>query len=387
MIVSIVIPTFERGGLVGEAVRSVLDQTVANLEVIVVDDGSTDGTASVIERLAAVDARVRYVWQRNAGRSAARNHGLEMAQGSYVGFLDSDDELEPWALQAHLDVMEQDGLSGMTIAGYRLVDVTGRVLEERRPWLSGGALDLAGWLFDCYGLPGSVLHRRGWLEAAGGFDENLDMAEDWDLYLRLAAAECPMRFVERVTCRYRQHGGSSMSDLERHWDRSILVVERLFRNGELTAAVRSVESSALVWLELVAARRGIVAGALDFARARLRDATARDRDMVAADKERALEFLLAPGPGGRQLDESAIEIVAQCIGANGHELRSAMARAHMGQFFRAASAHDWSMARSSLVQGIRSDYRWLFNRGVVKIGLRAIGLLPCNTDMVRIDGR
>src|SRR5690606_40525091 len=103
--VSVIIPTFNRAGMVQQAIASVLAQTFASFECIVVDDGSSDDTRTVLQPL--VDAgRIRYVHQANAGLSAARNHGLRLARGAYISFLDDDDLYEPHKLArqvAYLD--------------------------------------------------------------------------------------------------------------------------------------------------------------------------------------------------------------------------------------------------------------------------------------------
>lgn len=368
--VSIVIPTYNRAGMVGDAVRSVLAQTVTDLEVIVIDDGSTDDTAAVVEQLAA-DERVRYVDQPNAGRSAARNRGLDLAQGQFVGFLDSDDLLEPWAIAAHLEVFDCEPNVGMTVAGYLVVDHDA-VVDERMPWLSAGSLDLAGWLFDCYGMPGSVLHRREWMERVDGFDVQLEMAEDWDLYLRLAAEGCPMRFVHRVVCRYRQHEANSVQNVERHWRASRFVVERVFERRELPADVLAQEKRALSWVDLVFARKGFRAGAMDLAIACLGDALSRDPEVAAMARHQWLAFLLAPWNGEKTLDRPAIREIARAMHAGPRDVRRARADAHMARFFRAAQLGRWPSVRQSLAAGLRMDPRWLFNRGVLKLGLMSL---------------
>src|ERR1700687_1956433 len=105
--VSVVIPTYNRAGLLPAAVASLLAQTMSDLEVIVVDDGSTDDTAAAVQPF-LTDSRVRYVTQTNQGRSAARNHGAQLAQADLLGFLDSDDVQLPGALEAHLCVLERN---------------------------------------------------------------------------------------------------------------------------------------------------------------------------------------------------------------------------------------------------------------------------------------
>lgn len=369
--VSVVIPTHQRADMVSGAIASVLAQIEVDLEVIVVDDGSSDGTATVVCGLAQ-DTRVRYVWQANAGRSAARNRGLALARGRFVGFLDSDDQLEPGALAAHLKVHAEHPDLGMSVAGYVVVDEHGVAVDERLPWLTGGSLDLADWLFDCYGMPGSVLHRREWLERVGGFDAACEIAEDWDLYLRMASAGCPMAFVGRATCRYRQHDQNSIRDLKLRWRASRKVVERVFARAGLPSSVRALEQSALAWVDVVAARRGFLGGDHAFASARLEDALARDPALTSTHRRWTMEYLLAPEPGGKELHGANLRAIARALGATPREVRVARADSHMARFFVAAQRARWPAARRSLVFGLLSDPRWLLNRGVLKLGMRSL---------------
>ncbi len=101
--VTVVIPTYNRASVIEQSVRSVLNQTYDNLEVIVVDDGSTDDTRAVIEQIK--DARLRYIWQENSGACAARNKGVQNARGEYIAFQDSDDIWYPDKLSKQMDMM------------------------------------------------------------------------------------------------------------------------------------------------------------------------------------------------------------------------------------------------------------------------------------------
>lgn len=106
-LVSVVIPSYNRAGTLAEAARSVLHQTYPELELILVDDGSTDATPQLAEALAKEDARVRYVRQENAGACAARNHGAQLAKGEYIAFHDSDDVWYPEKLERQMAALQQ----------------------------------------------------------------------------------------------------------------------------------------------------------------------------------------------------------------------------------------------------------------------------------------
>ena len=181
--VSVVIPTYNRAGLLPAAIASLQAQTMSDLEIIVVDDGSTDDTASAVRPFLA-DSRVRYVTQANQGRSAARNHGAQLAQADFLGFLDSDDFQLPGAVEAHLRVLEQNARLALTIGGYEYIDEADHLIGRRLPWTESSDASLRQWIFNCFGVPGACLLRREWFERVHGYDTDFDMAEDWDLFLR-----------------------------------------------------------------------------------------------------------------------------------------------------------------------------------------------------------
>ncbi len=136
--VSVIIPTFNRGYVLREAVQSVLDQGYRDLEVIVVDDGSTDGTGDSMAAWFGAEPRVRYSYQANRGASAARNAGLDLATGAYIAFLDSDDSWEPWHLELTLACLELRPEAGLIWTDIAFVDAPGRgralACAGRAPW-------------------------------------------------------------------------------------------------------------------------------------------------------------------------------------------------------------------------------------------------------------
>jgi glycosyltransferase involved in cell wall biosynthesis len=191
-----VIPAYRRADVLGRAVDSALAQTVTDLEVLVVDDGSGDDTEAVVE---GYDDRVRYLaHDRNRGVSAARNTGVEAATGEYVAFLDSDDEWLPRKLEAQLDRVAGGDWVGaycdvvpadLSLVGRLGAHLSKRVVRSRAPREGGRELAAALLSMQVFMSPGStLLVERAAVEAAGGFDEGLSIYEDWDLVLRVLAA-------------------------------------------------------------------------------------------------------------------------------------------------------------------------------------------------------
>lgn len=180
--VSVVIPVFNRAATVERAVRSVLEQSPPVLEVLVIDDGSTDETARVVGQIAAQDSRIRYVRQPHAGANAARNRGIELAEGTLVAFQDSDDEWLPGKLQAQLTARQAAG-------GPALVFCRQAVHEPGRPCrlVPDGAVPPGGHrrqlLRENHISTQTVLVDKALLAASAGFDPVLRRLQDWDLWL------------------------------------------------------------------------------------------------------------------------------------------------------------------------------------------------------------
>lgn len=181
--VSIVIPTYNRADRVCDSISSVLAQTEKDLELIVVDDGSTDNTRQVIENIP--DSRVRYIWRPNGGPAAARNTGLDHAQGDFIAFLDSDDYWPHSYLEKMLSALQTYPDYGMAYASIVQVNAQGQssriYKEEKRKF---GCV--TRHLFYCgFVSPVAVLIRRNVLSEFY-FDEALKTAEDSDFFLRLS---------------------------------------------------------------------------------------------------------------------------------------------------------------------------------------------------------
>lgn len=182
--VSVIIPTYNYGRFVTEAVDSVLAQTCQDLEVIVLDDGSTDDTS---ERLAPYNDRVRYIRQTNQGPSATRNNAIEVSRGEFIAFLDADDVWHPQKLEAQLAYVSRHPEVGLHAAD--------GVVERPTQWqplpssLDEFAADISldALVIRARFAPSGVMIRKTYLDEAGRFDPTLRWAEDRDLWLRIAS--------------------------------------------------------------------------------------------------------------------------------------------------------------------------------------------------------
>jgi glycosyltransferase involved in cell wall biosynthesis len=201
--VSICIPTYNRRDYLKETLQSVFAQTYDDYEIVIVDDGSTDGTGEMIKQLSR---SVRYYRQENAGDAAARNKLIELAAGKYLSFLDSDDLLMPDAIERMTTVMQQEAEPVIVYGPYLRIDQYGNVVGKSKRKLYSGFV--TKYLFQDILIHscGSMFPRSA-LEEAGGFDTSLPVCSDYDLWLRLSLK---YRFIalSGPTFKRRRHPGN-----------------------------------------------------------------------------------------------------------------------------------------------------------------------------------
>lgn len=181
-IVSVVIPTYNRSAYLKEAVESVLAQSYINTEIIVVDDGSTDDTHSVIK---SYNGRVIYIKQENNGPSSARNRGISIASGVFIAFLDSDDLWHRDKLEKQLGLFEKNDNIGLVASGHDVINNRSELIN--RYILGSSELHQLKnkQLYKNFFSTPSVIVRKTCFDNAGLFNENLCFAEDWDMWLRI----------------------------------------------------------------------------------------------------------------------------------------------------------------------------------------------------------
>ncbi len=212
--ISVIIPTFNRRGLLKRALSSVLHQTAPPGEIIVVDDGSTDGSSGMVRREFPA---VIYLYQENRGVSAARNRGIAAARGQWLAFLDSDDEWLPAKLEAQiaaLNTVEPEGQRFWICHTNEVWIRRGRRVNQRKKHRKFGGYIFQKCLPLCVISPSSVLIHRQIFETVGEFDETLPACEDYDLWLRICA-RYPVLFLD--TPLIRKYGGHPDQLSAKHW--------------------------------------------------------------------------------------------------------------------------------------------------------------------------
>jgi glycosyltransferase involved in cell wall biosynthesis len=318
--VSIIVPTYNRAYCLPLTLQSLQRQTYVDWEALVIDDGSTDETAALMERLGKQDARIRYFWQANRGVSAARNTGLRLADGDWIGFLDSDDSWEPWKLSAQIACMEMMPEVGMIWTDMDAVDKGGsvvsrhhlrkmygaysrfperpmfqheRMFAELAPNLAGLDERLASAVLrwgDLYSamIVGSLVHtstvllRRSRAAIVGFFNEEMRSGEDYEFHLR-TCREGAVGLLDVASIHYRLAGGEDQLTATKYrveiaqnalTTRSEAIARDRARISLRPGELREIIASANVWVgdelfkigDFVSARRHFFHGATQVCR-------------------------------------------------------------------------------------------------------------------------
>ncbi len=204
--VSIVIPTYNRENIICKAIDSALSQTFKNLEIIIIDDGSTDRTKTVLEKYGA---RLHYFYQENRGISGARNTGINRCSGDYVAFLDSDDYWLPEKLEKQIALFQKHPEYGMVACQCASIGPDGEFRQKNRPGKSGSVLlDLFKKNFI---RTSSAVIKKDCFLKAGLFDETLKECEEYDLWLRIAAC-CDVGFINEPLAVYTDNPKGASTD-------------------------------------------------------------------------------------------------------------------------------------------------------------------------------
>ena len=248
--VSVIIPVYNCDGYISQAIDSILAQTYQSYEIIVIDDGSTDNTRKAMEPYMET---IHYVYQENQGVSAARNHGIDLARGELIAFLDADDFFLPDKLTAQLRVFDAQPNLGIVHSGWRRVNQQGETIKDETPWDYVPNLNLEGWLrWKPIGTMGTLMFRRDWLQQVGSFEPGLSQAEDVDLLLRLSVKGCEAEWLRQSTVCYRQHDRNTMRDGVSQARSINWVLDKFFASREslplgISLFEKQVRYNTLVW--------------------------------------------------------------------------------------------------------------------------------------------
>jgi glycosyltransferase involved in cell wall biosynthesis len=237
-LVSVIIPTHNRADLLRQTVDSVLAQSYPWVEIIVVDDQSTDDTAELVK---SYGEKVHYLWQEHRDVSAARNAGLAVAHGEYINFIDDDDLMLPEKLTLQVARFNQNPKLGLVHCGGYYIDRDGQQMEKATflPSISLKNMVMINSIWT-----GALLIHRRCLEDAGGFDEELSSGEDWDLWLKILLAGYCGENVQEALVAIRIYPGSKVSGVMQQDQCSFMLLDRFFARNDLPQEVQAVKKQA-----------------------------------------------------------------------------------------------------------------------------------------------
>jgi glycosyltransferase involved in cell wall biosynthesis len=268
--VSVVIASYNMGCYIGDALASVLSQTMDNFDVHVVDDGSTDNTRKVVAQFSH-DRRVHYYWQENAGQARAKNLGIQSSRGTLVAFCDADDLWKPDKLERQCPIFSQTEAVGVvyTRASQIFEDEAEEKANSLVSYYSG---KITAELFKCNFIPfGTAVVRRRCLQELGAFDERYRMGIDWELWLRIST-RYEFQFLDAVTYVYRVWKGQMSTNWRGRYEHAFrIMTDFLSEHPEMVHAevIREAWANSFVQRARVRSLRSgeHVSAVLDIARA------------------------------------------------------------------------------------------------------------------------
>ena len=233
---TVIIPTFNRLKWIGECLDSVLGQTYPNVEVIVVDDCSTDGTVEWLAEQERYRDVIVHRQEKNGGASVARNTAIEMAKGDLVVFIDSDDLLRPDHIEKAVIAFERDPDLGLFCCDSTMIDADGNTILDGKTWhqslaeakgfdIKTGYRSLKDVFAYSNCFPGFTL-RREVFEELGGFDQSIFPADDYDLALRVAGSRFKVFYLHEALCLRREHDGQ-LSGIQNSVKTQVKLIEAL----------------------------------------------------------------------------------------------------------------------------------------------------------------
>ncbi len=228
-LVSVIIPNYNYSQYLREAIDSVLAQTYEQIEIVVVDDGSTDGSPEVLD---SYDDRIVAIFQTNCGVSTARNNGVSRSRGEFIAFLDADDAWLPAKIESQMKMFQADAEIGLVHVGVVEIDGSGKSLFERTNGMDG-------WVSEALlrferpvilgGGSGLMVPRRVF-EEVGGFDTQLSTSADWDMFYQICS-RYSVGFVSEILLKYRIHSSNMHGNIAAMEHDMMIGFEKAFANG------------------------------------------------------------------------------------------------------------------------------------------------------------
>lgn len=285
-LVSIVIPAYNAAGYLREAIDSVLNQSYPNIELIVLDDGSTDATAELLNSYPeALFYRERHA---NMGQSATLNKGWAMSKGEIIGYLSADDALLPNAVAAAVNALKLHPEVMMVYGDYELIDQHSDVIRD----VQAPDFSIRELVENVVVQPGpGVFFRRGCFEKLGGWNPALRQTPDYEYWLRIALMG-PLLRVPELLARFRVHNESQSyhsTSVEKS-DEVVSVLQAYFERSDLPAEISCLKPKSLAMANITAARFHLRAGRMEYFRKRIYSAL--HHDPLVLFRKQAIRLLI-----------------------------------------------------------------------------------------------
>lgn len=223
--ISIIMPTYNRSDYICEAIESALGQTYDNIELIVIDDGSTDGTRKQLEKYSS-DRRFKYMRQENQGQSIARNKGLKMAEGEFIAFLDSDNIWLPGKLERQVEIMNKNQSFDIFYGDGILIDEKGAEVSRENMSRYSGNITRHLIKDNCVSM-NTTLTRKKCFDELGGMSEEVRAGDDYELWLRLST-KFKFYYTPEYFVRYRVMDDQISTDKYRRFNSNERVLQKFF---------------------------------------------------------------------------------------------------------------------------------------------------------------
>ena len=373
-LVSVIIPAYNQARFLKSAINSVLAQTYTNWECIVVDDGSTDNTSDLVHRFN--HPKIKYIYQRNSGLSAARNTGLLASKGEFITFLDSDDCFTPQKIELLMNVMENRPDFALVAGTAALIDENGNPINRKfETKLPKNSFELV------FGNPlhvGSILLRREWYIKTGLFDINLKSYEDWDYWLRLVLAGGKLESINKTVSFYRFHTSQMTRNSQQMTEASFAVLKKIFDDPNLPLEWQPLKNKAFSFSYLRATANAYLNEDYKNAKVYLSEACRLYPELMNKKGDLLLKkiFGWSDLPKVKSPFEFLQTIMRNLPEEINSELKGNKSRIMSGfavqKAFEYNENEDFYNTFFYLKQGIKLNWLWLLNRGVVKIFLSTL---------------
>ena len=241
-LVTIIIPCYNTERFVVETIESCLKSSYQNLEILVIDDGSTDNSAQLIKNIANKNPTVQYIYQKNKGLSSARNTGIDSAKGDFLMFLDADDLIYQNKIKIQVDFLQKNPKYDLLASGFARTDERGKLLYDSPA--KEKQIDLSDMVTSSQFPVHTALIRKAAIKNTGYFDTSLRAAEDWDYWCRMLIKGHQMYRLAQPLCTYRLLDNAMTANAPRQTEMLLRVTEKTFSNPDLPKNLSVLQDAA-----------------------------------------------------------------------------------------------------------------------------------------------